>query len=328
MNHVREAFTPKRHAELAARTVTVVELHSRAQAAASLAMRGQRYDLEDRRDCAAEITAQVYAWAKDAGKIGSARIISRPSSVNGGAPVSYSKRSPQKSLDTAAVGGITETVPGDRASFTYLYGLARTVRRAIDRDRDRDLADATERAATGGFIAAALGELPDPAATVGTPDRAASAAREIVRALIGVPKAGDAPIFTLAYSAARASAGLQSPEIARELDLTPAAHRQHLTRAAKRLRSGGDWSAADFADALEMPEGGQAYVTASPATETDWNYRAATEAPVKVRADKRIIRKPRQPQWARELGAGTPGQRRTAARLAQAAAIRDGRADR
>lgn len=120
------------------------------------------------------------------------------------------------------------------------------------------------------------------------------------------------PHFTAAYTAARSADGLDRTDIAAELDMSPAAYRKHLSRAAgdhsypvtarraadpagrmfrRELKDSSGrpvklavrWDRSAYAAALAVPDGGVAYGVHAVELETPDRVRPDREAPVTVR---------------------------------------------
>lgn len=228
--------------------VPVSELPSRCTAAVRLAMGSDSYSDAHREDVAAELVARTVA---DAGTHGATcTLCSGPAAWR--LPVRTAGRTFH--LHRCGRHGGTgrgwrpvirreDAVPADLCSVTRLYHLALTLRRSLDRAMARDAAEAAEAAERAPLEAHREGE---GAEVRSTPHGARRAALDMLRnsGLVGerLPLPGaratspHAPLWTLAYTAARAAAGLESEEIAAELDLDPAAHRKALSRAAADLR--------------------------------------------------------------------------------------------
>lgn len=333
----------KSAAKIEARRIDVSDLQSRCAAAARMALRGQNWSAEDRADCAADLVCRVWADVVESNRIGS-RAGQVRSSVKSGDRVTYTKKSPQKSKDTVGTDARITTIPAELATFTRLYGLASNYRRGVERQRDRDMADAllnAERAESFvPYVEAPASE------TGGTPWGARRTALELLRTigLLGESEAPHwGPLWTLAYSAARAiesaEDGIGRAEIAEELELSAETLRQHLSRAVARIPAAGVHTRAQWADALYVPLGGVALKPSRSRTlSADMGTRhngprdyvkPEDHAPVESRRDGRIIRRTdRLSDWGKALKTGTPAQRRTAARLETATAIRRGKVAR
>lgn len=200
--------------------VTTDDVLKSCRAAAKLALQGDAWSLEDRADCAAHLTTLVLERAA----------LDAESVLNG------------KGQTVLLNGGRGNLYPARLIGLDFLVKRGGDWRRAREAERARD---EVEAAATGGGMAVhgssmapdAPSELRDAA-----PHTARRAALDMLQnaGLIG-RRVEDAPayLWTLAYASARASAGLESREIADELEMTFGTLRNHLSRAAKALRSGG-----------------------------------------------------------------------------------------
>jgi hypothetical protein len=304
---------PIRFTTLPAAMLTVADFRSRCAAAAKLAMRGQNYDAEDRADCAAKIAAETFGNGR-AGLRGTPRDVLRY--------LDWTERYPATVAALAAED--VAAIPASAATFSRLYGVAMNYRRALDRQRVRDAADAAERARNDSFTPHVPSE--DPALR-GTPWGARRTAVEMLRdlgALGAVVEPG--PLWTAAYSAARSAAGLESREIAAELDIGYDTLRAHLSRAAGKLPSCSALGIPEHAEALSIPEpvARKASATrnhAATPSDTDWRTRPATAAPVTCRIDRSAVGNVDTPNWTLDLPAATR------ARLAHGARINRMRAE-
>lgn len=301
--------------------VTLAELQSRATAAARMSMRGNGFDAEDRADTAAELVWRVLDTNTPKGH-------GRPADV-----LAWT--------DTAAHLHAGR-VPASWATFSRLFGMAANLRRSLERERERDTAEAL-RAASAGLTFEAF--TPAPALeTGGTPTGARRSAVEMLRALgmmdtakrhgRTVEVAPTGPIWTLAYTAARSAGTLDAEALAEELELERATLRQHLSRAPKRIPAAqAELPLHLWTEALHMPDTATALKPSRSRTlSADMGTREngprehlprAQHAPCTSRTDRRIIRKaPRGSDWGKALETGTTAEARTAKRLAAAAAIR------
>lgn len=342
-----KAFASQKSATaIEARRIDVTDLQSRCAAAARMALRGQNWSAEDRADCAADLVCRVWSDVVESNRIGS-RAGKVRSSVAYGDRVTYSQKSPQKSLDRVDTDARVATIPADLATFTRLYGLASNYRRGVERQRERDIADAmlnAERASDFHAFTEA------PASEVGgTPWQARRTALELLRTigLLGESESPHwGPVWTLAYASARAvesaewdGNGIARDAVAEELELTPDALRQHLSRAVARIPAAATHTRAQWAEALYVPTGGVALKPSRSRTlSADMGTRQngprdylkpEDHARVESRRDGRIIRRTdRLSDWGKALAKGTPAQRRTAARLQTATDIRRGKVER
>lgn len=273
-----------------------------ARAAAAMGMRNaDRYGADDRSDAVSDVVARI--WAKNANRtsrcrrcnIGAVRYrVTLDSGMPGvTATVPLCERCATGHLDRRAVLSQVDAVPADTATFTHCLHLVANYRRSLDAQRERDAVDAAARALedfhTDGELEAVADVRPDLA---GTPMGAYWTAAAMLRAagLADEPTAG--PLWTLAYSSARAAAPDRetgetvAPEIiAAELDLTRATVRQHCKRAADRLSAQG-FSYSAWLDALDVRtaseyarKGSAASLPATANGETvatDWRTRPTT----------------------------------------------------
>jgi hypothetical protein len=132
-------------------------------------------------------------------------------------------------------------------------------------------------------------------------------------------------LWTAAYAAARSSAGVDSREVAEELDVSFDTLRAHLSRAAKRLPSAAVYGRSAHAAAVCIPEDNpervEYVVTPENAKGTrrgDWRTAPDEDAPVDTRQTDPAPAEER-PDWTRNLRPAT------AARLAAASANRSAR---
>src|SRR5436190_8431288 len=216
------------------------DLMSRCYAAARLALRGMNYSPEDRSECAASIAARVVAESADTDRL-SAR-----------APLGWRRDSEDRRtavlrmldwMRRAERGEMQwmltarSDAPVAAVSFGKLSGMAANWRRSLDRQRQRDAEDASERAATDGFMPRVMqspGELSGL-----TRDAAHTAARDALSAL-GLARLGK--VYPLAYAAARGAqlallTDAPMRAVAAELGYAEDSLRKILTRAGKRIPS-------------------------------------------------------------------------------------------
>lgn len=165
------------------------QLWYRCQSAARLEMRGQRYSSDDRQDCAAQIMAD----------------------------------------GIAALNGSMPTERDVRHSLGSYCKRAQTVRRSLDRSRDRDILAAEQEQDTAAWSLDALTPATMPNAEVSASD-ALKAAETACRRL-GFPAGG--PILTLIYGYAR---DLPSAVVAHELQMTPNAYDVACCRGRETVR--------------------------------------------------------------------------------------------
>lgn len=239
-----------------------VTYSGRAYAAVKLAMGSDAYSDEDRADAAAQIVTDVLADLPDRTRRMPMDRVQTIRATDSAAVLDMLRWIETAERDAPLHDG-GAMVPADRVSVTRLYNRACHLRRTIDRQHNRDDIYAAELAARAFDLGIMPSEDPE---TVGTALGARKVALSMLDAIGCRPlRKGDAPIFTLAYAAARATAGLESDQIARELHLNPAAYRKHLSRAPSRIPAAplkdrtGDWHGmhrSAWADALLMPEGG------------------------------------------------------------------------
>ncbi len=247
-----------------------VTYSGRAYAAVKMAMGSDAYSDEDRADAAAEIVAKLLA--DNPGE----RIRTAPmervqplrpyavacycAALYDGAELPAALR-PSPSADAWRV-------PSHLASVTRLFHLACHLRRTLDRNRVRDAEDCAQRAADSFTTAGPEVIAQDTRETVGTPDGAHRVAMDML-AMIGMRplRRPDRPVYSLAYAAARASAGLESGEIAEELGVSYGTLRNHLSAAhrvfcpvevAKGWRAPECHTQRDYAAALAILDSGGA----------------------------------------------------------------------
>lgn len=288
------------------------DFRSRCAAAAKLAMRGANYDAEDRADCAAKIAADV---------LGNGRQNMRGTAADVLRFIDWGLSHP--ATVAAMLAEDVAAIPAAAASFSRLYGMAANYRRGLDRQRSRDAADAARRAETDGFLPHVPAE--DPAYR-GTPWGARRTAVEMLRALGMLGRVVESgPVWTAAYAAARAAAGLDAPEIAAELDISYDTYRAHLSRAAKRFPSSAWAGIPEHSDALSIPEGGRAVKAAYSRThsadlEADWRTRPDNAAPVSVRVGETrdALSLSIRPSWTLDLPHATAARLHCAADLKRA----------
>lgn len=325
--------------------VSIDELMSRCDGAARMAMRGARYTQSDREECAAEVRLKI--WEKiAAAPMGTVETATR-SSVAHGSSVAYSKHSAQKSRDTVKVAGRMAAVPAELVRWEYLLGIAANVRRSLDASRDRDHMEALRRAADTVDFSPHVEAPADE--TGGTPWGARRTAVDMLRS---VGMLGDSepvhwgPVWTLAYCAARAviqdgqtnaADGLDRDTVAEELEIDRATLKKHLQRAIQRMPAAQTHARAAWAEALNIPEGGIARKPSrsrSEAADMGTRHNGPRDhlahkdhAPITVKRDKRIARKPdawrTHPRHCAPWTAYLPQNTRN--RLAAAASIRQER---
>jgi hypothetical protein len=168
-------------------------------------------------------------------------------------------------------GGRTDALRADLVAWSYLLGLASNQRRHIERERERDHAEALRAAELEPDFSPWIGT---PAADVaGHRSQARRVAVDMLRDLgLLVPAqrhgrtvlvAPTGPVWTLAYAAARAvedpdaRGELDRPTVARELELTADQCKKHLQRAADMIpATGAGYARAAWAEALNLPDGG------------------------------------------------------------------------
>jgi hypothetical protein len=302
-------------------------------AAAALSMRGENYSPEDRAECAAAILSQHLTAAHsaprcDCGGPADRRTVGMDDYGNAVYLRAVCPR--HRGADWRTLTGRSDALP----SFSTLLGTASNYRRSLSRQRARDQRDAAETAARDAFMPA----LPDDAPEVrSTPWGARRTALDMLRTLglderAACRKGG--PLWTAAYAAARAAAGLDSETVAAELDLSPATYRQHLSRAAGRIPSAAALPVSAHAAALGMEDttpGHKAAWTRMHSADLDTptlrdHLPAAQHAPVTCRDIRTVLdmagTAPEMPapDWTRDLPAATR------ARLNAAAGIRRARA--
>lgn len=319
-------WTTSRRRRFEGATTSAADLWSRCQAAARMGMRGQNWSTEDRMDAAADALERALGASYT--------------------PPAWSGTAADVLAWVALAEGLAATgrVPNECAAFGRLTGYVANYRRGLERTRERDSQAAMDRAAELEFTAWTAA---DVSPVKGTPVQARRTAIELLAAIGQLDRVVHwGPVWTAAYAAARTASGtdMDADALALELDLKPATYRQHLKRAADRLsgygareRSDGTWDLTAWADALSLPTGGRALKPSRSRTEAanmgdradGWRdyLKPADHAPVEVRrmGGAKRVRMGRS-AWAIALERGTPQERRTAARLAAAAAIRRERA--
>lgn len=252
-----------------ARMVSASDLLRTCRAAAKLSLQGDAWGPEDRADLSAHLVGVVWSraavWAPEGWHV----------------PM----RLPR------AIGA--DYVPANLCGLDFLVKRGANWREAREAQRERDSIEAAARAALEFAPAVETGET---AELRGTPYGARRSALEMLRNAGLLSWSGESPagpVWTLAYSAARAAAGLESDAIAVELELTPAQYRQHLSRAAKRVRYGN------------VPMWHDALAVLAPATlqhaaplEPSERYRPDAAAEVSCRTDKRLAPSRKLAQWA------------------------------
>lgn len=167
------------------------ELVKLCASAARLEMRGANYSPEDRADAAAQLAADVLAECHG---------------------------SPPRATDR-------------HYSLTALCGRARNLRRSLDRQRQRDAAEAAQRADAELWTVAPLASLADVlAADALTPDEGAAIAARVCARLDLDDVANAADLI------ARLVRGVTGETVAAERDCAPATIRQRERRAAQTIR--------------------------------------------------------------------------------------------
>lgn len=234
---------------VADRHCTVLDALKTCRAAAALVMRGENYSYADREDAASALILLVMERA-DADTLRSGMV---PVKLIGMDFLCKRATDAKRKLDLAA-GRSTElesgpSDDGDTGESTATRQL--TVHGSSAAPDASPLNDGTpwgaRRAALAMLADAGLWEgsrsgklAPNVHANVDTvqyPQGVLFDERRDTRTVRASAPTG--PLWTLAYSAARAQDGLDAREIAAELELTDATHRQHLSRAAKMLRAYG-----------------------------------------------------------------------------------------
>jgi hypothetical protein len=166
------------------------ELWQRCQSAARLEMRGQRYSSEDRQDCAAQILADGIA------------------ALNGAMPTSHD---PKHSLGSYCK-------------------RSQTIRRSLDRQRDRDIAAAEAEQDSAAWTIDALTPDVDPTVEVSPVDAWNAASKAAER--LGFSMTSK-PIRALFYGYARDVTG---PVVADELAMSPNAYDVACCRGREMVR--------------------------------------------------------------------------------------------
>lgn len=315
------AFTTQAHLSL---DQWARELRSRCTAAARLALMAEQWTPEDRAECSAAICERFLSGydrqptcTECRGPAAHAAALTDDyGTVVYGAPRCIGHRG----TDYRRLVGSTAALP----TFSALFGAACNIRRSIGRDRARDAAYAAELAAREAFTPTLPDERPE---VRGTPWGARRTALDMLRAWglderTACRKGG--PLWTAAYAAARAAAGLESEAIARELELTDATYRQHLSRAAARVPSVATlplWAHAAALGLTDTTPGLKATRTRnlSADLEHDWRTRPDTVAPVTCRTVAAALPATR-PSWTDGLPYST------GARLSRAAEVKRARA--
>jgi hypothetical protein len=198
--------------------VTADDILKSTRAAAKLGLQGEQWSAEDRAECAAHLVTLVMGRATlDA-----------------------------ETVRTPAHGNL---YPARLIGMDFLVKRAGDWRRAREAQIARDAADANER---GGMAVHGSTTGDNGDANNLTPWGARIRAVEMLQnaGIIGATMDAPAPMWSLAYGAARGAAGIESREVAEELELTFDTYRAHLSRAAKTLRACGGWDA--WLDALLM----------------------------------------------------------------------------
>jgi hypothetical protein len=279
----------------------------RCAAAARQAFRGKQYSDTDREEAAVSVLAAVLLKAAD------------HFTPRHGSPAAVLRWIGWAERHGAALADV-EIVPADVCRFSFLYQTACSRRRTIDRDRERDAAAALDRAADGeGFRPM---RLPGESEEVRrTPWGARSCAVDMLRSLGMLGTAVDAgPVWSTAYAAARAAAGLESAEIADELEISPATLRQHLSRCAGRIpsvsygTSYGHAAALGMVDATRPARKGDARHAADIGERAHgWRDAPDAAAPVAIREGE--SRPAPAPDWAADLPAATRARLDNAVRV-------------
>ena len=288
-----------------ARMVSAADLLRTCRAAAKLSLQGDAWSAEDRADLSAHLVGVVWQRAAKHAPQGWHPPMRLPRAIG------------------------FDYVPANLCGLDFLVKRGANWREARESERERDSIEAAARAALEFSPAVETGET---AELRGTPYGARRTALEMLRNAGLLSWSGESPagpMWTLAYSAARAAAGLESDAIATELELTPAQYRQHLSRAAKRVRYGN------------MPQWYEALAVLAPDAlqhaaplEPSERYRPDSFAPVECRTDKRLQPRAKLAQWAapRTVQLGSVKRRidplphTTHARLAKATDMRRKRA--
>lgn len=238
------------------RMVPMADVMAVTRAAAKLALQGESFNPEDRADCSAWLLGKILERASVA-------------SVRRGRPadvldfITRAMDDPNLHLHVMRSSVEADYIPARFCGLDYCVKVAGAFRRSLESQRTRDAVEAAAQAAEDFTPDVETGATDE---VRGTAHGARVAALDMLRSagLIGdrLPVAAKqaatphAPLWTLAYTAARASAGLESSEIAAELDMDAAAHRKALSRAAREL----DYSTpVAWGDALHVLTGGLSY---------------------------------------------------------------------
>lgn len=320
------------------RSLSPKDFSSACYAAAKLSLRGDAWKPEDWADCAAHVaavrlaqlagdrsgeTGPDLAYDRRAGKlvhVGQTATEEKARTVdelgrwsdaggNGRQVVAYLRRA---ELVGPGMLAACDAVPYWAGNLHALQQIASKWRRSVEAQRRRD-ADESKREKNR-FPLSSPSTVPGshPRASEiderrGTPWGARTAAVEMLRAagLMGdrIPKG---PLWTLAYTAARASAGLESREIADELEISFPLQRKHVERAAERLAASGH-GIPDWAEALAIEAGVSLKATASRSASADlesgWRGKdSAGPAPAPVVVKVRKLRPRKRPAgWSTAL---------------------------
>lgn len=268
--------------------VSLAELQSRAYAATRQALRGKGWSEDQRLDAASAVVEAVLRRES----IGLARH-GRPREVL--AWITFAERFPHEAARRERAN--VATVSRAAASGLALYRLASNERRAMERAEGR-MDEAVHAAFTAELAA------PDAGTQLRTrPDLAASPRKARLTAVhmladLDVSTAWG-PLLTVAYTAARAPAGTDGRDVARELELSHTAYRKHVSRGVKALAENvtdRQWALASLHMLDPLAGTGGAHAAS---LETDWRTTAPA-APVTL---KRMRKAPRRTPaaWTTEL---------------------------
>lgn len=243
------------------------------KAAAAMGMRNaDRYGAENRADAAADAVARLWARSGETGatcrRCGApAAAMAELESCTPGvtATVPLCHRHAVRAVTRRPLLSNLPSIPADSATFTHALNHVANFRRSLDAQRERDAVDAAARAVQDMTVDPTLEAITAMAGpeTYGTPSAARRTAVRMLDdlGLLGATVQRDA-LWTLAYSVARSSAPDRvtgavpdSKAIGAELELSAAAVRKHVQRAAERLADLG-YGADAFLDALNVPTGG------------------------------------------------------------------------
>lgn len=268
-----------------------------AKAAAAMGMRNaDKYGTEDRADAAADVVARLWKAAGEtavacrrcgAAAAALATLDSDTPGVTATVPLclAHADRAVTRRPMLSNLPGI----PADSATFTHALNHVANFRRSLDAQRVRDTADAAARAVLDMDVDPTLEAITAQAGPeiYGTPTAARRTAVRMLDdlGLLGATVQRDA-LWTLCYSVARSSAPDRvtgetpdSAAIGAELELSAAAVRKHVQRAAAKLADLG-YSVDALRDALNVPtgggKGGAASLPISAVGETvadDWRTR-------------------------------------------------------